>query len=479
MISVRLSPGADLDGFRAAARRLVAAGARPEEIAWSQEDRADLFGEAAPAASQTASPLRLPSGAVDLARLAICHRDPDRHALLYRLIWRLVRGEAGLLGNPADPLVHRLGRMAQAVRRDLHKMHAFVRFRRRDDAEGPRFIAWFEPDHHILAAAAPFFVERFAALDWTILTPDGSLRWTGQALVGGPPARREDAPAEDAFEAGWLGYYEAAFNPARVNPTMMRAEMPKKYWRNLPEASAIPRLIRSAPARAQAMIEREAALPQRRTPDRALAAMAGQHPDSLDALNRVIAAAEPMVTGGRRAVLGEGPLHPLLAFVGEQPGDQEDLQGRPFVGPAGEVFDRALAEVGIDRAAVYVTNAVKHFKFSQRGKRRLHERPTAGEIKHYRWWLELELGFVAPRLTVALGVSALSALAGRTLTLGPNRGPAQFASGPAYVTLHPSAILRQPDADARARAYAGFVADLRGARDLAMAPPTGEGASGA
>src|SRR5690606_31380534 len=142
-------------------------------------------------------------------------------------------------------------------------------------------------------------------------------------------------------------------------------------WKNLPETAAIPEMIRAAPSRVRQMIEREAAIPVRRNPAKAVAAMADQEPRSLEELNRIIASAEPMVEGGTRAVLGEGPLSAAIAFVGEQPGDQEDLQGRPFVGPAGQLFDRVLAEVGIDRGKTYVTNAVKHFKYVPRGKRRL------------------------------------------------------------------------------------------------------------
>ena len=154
-----------------------------------------------------------------------------------------------------------------------------------------------------------------------------------------------------------------------------------------------------------------------------------------------------MVEGGTRAVLGEGPVGAAIAFVGEQPGDQEDLQGRPFVGPAGQLFDRALAEAGIDRAAAYVTNAVKHFKFVQRGKRRLHQRPTAGEVAHYRWWLKQELDLVAPRLVVALGATAVLALAGKALPVNANRGPTTFDNRRGYITVHPSYLLRIPDAD--------------------------------
>src|SRR5258705_13529108 len=148
-------------------------------------------------------------------------------------------------------------------------------------------------------------------------------------------------------------------------------------------------------------------MPRKRDLQKAL-----KEPKSLAALNQLIAAAEPLVKGGTRAVLGEGPLHPDIAFVGEQPGDQEDLAGKPFVGPAGRLLDRAMPEAGIERRRVYVTNAVKHFKFEQRRKRRIHSQPTAGEVKHYRWWLEKELDLVGPRLVVALGATATLSLAG-------------------------------------------------------------------
>jgi uracil-DNA glycosylase len=183
-------------------------------------------------------------------------------------------------------------------------------------------------------------------------------------------------------------------------------------------------------------------------------------PKSLAALNRQIAAAPPKVKGGTRAVLGEGPLHAAIAFVGEQPGDQEDRAGRPFVGPAGRLLDKAMQEAGIERARVYVTNAVKHFKFEPRGKRRIHAKPTAGEVKHYRWWLEKELDLVAPGLVVALGATAALALAGKPLSIGANRGPLLLDGRPGFVTIHPSFLLRMRD-DHKAKGWKDFVADMK------------------
>jgi uracil-DNA glycosylase family protein len=188
---------------------------------------------------------------------------------------------------------------------------------------------------------------------------------------------------------------------------------------------------------------------------------------SLAALNRFIAAAAPMVKGGTRAVLGEGPLHPALALVGEQPGDQEDIAGRPFVGPAGKLLDRALAEAGIERKKIYITNAVKHFKFEPRGKRRLHSKPNAGEVKRYRWWLEKELDLVKPRLVVALGATAVLALAGKAMPVMKNRGPATLDGRAGFITVHPSSLLRLRDEKERQAAFAALVKDLKAAKRLA------------
>lgn len=190
-------------------------------------------------------------------------------------------------------------------------------------------------------------------------------------------------------------------------------------------------------------------------------------PATLHELNGLIAATPPFVEGGTRAVLGEGPLNAELAFVGEQPGDQEDKEGRPFVGPAGLLLDRAMHDAGIERSACYVTNAVKHFKYVERGKRRLHQKPTAGEVRHYRWWLEKEMDLVDPKLIVALGATAVLALTGKALAISKFRGPAEFDGHAGFITVHPSYLLRIPDPIAKREAYAQFVADLKQARRIA------------
>jgi DNA polymerase len=466
LIRVALQEGADLPGFRAAVRGLVARGVAPGSVHWDVDGAPGLFGETVAA---DAPAVTLPRSLADLIEPVVCHRDPERYGLLYQAIWRVLHGERDLLEVPSDPLVHRLEGLRKSVHRDRHKMTAFVRFRQTSDPDGAeRYVAWFEPDHYIVEAVGPFFVERFRSLVWSILTPVGSLHWDGATLTVGAAAERSDAPESDGFEQAWRCYYESTFNPARVNPRAMRAHMPGKYWRNLPEASAIAGLIQEAPARAREMIERDAAHAIKRDPLKAVAAMADQEPRSLEELNRQIAASEPLTPGADRAVLGEGMVGADIAFVGEQPGDEEERAGRPFIGPAGQLLDGVLRDVGIDRSKVYVTNAVKHFKYEKQGERRLHKRPNRGEVKRYRWWLRKELSLVRPRLVVALGSTAVLGLTGEALPLHAVRGARRLDEFAGYVTVHPSYLLRLPDQSAKREAYGAFRTDLARVRDMAF-----------
>ena len=176
----------------------------------------------------------------------------------------------------------------------------------------------------------------------------------------------------------------------------------------------------------------------------------------------------PLWKTGTQTVFGEGLKKAEIVFVGEQPGDREDRVGRPFVGPAGRVLDDALAEVGIDRRLAYVTNAVKHFKWEARGKRRIHQKPNAEELAACRPWLDAELSVLHPRVLVVLGAAAAQALLGRNFRVTKHRGvPLESELAPnVLVTVHPSSILRAPDEAARRDAYKAFVADLRVVRGL-------------
>jgi len=367
----------DFAGWREAARVLVMAGVGPERVRWQVpgEAGADLFGVAAAGLPEVPAGVpapRVPRAFVELGGRAALHVDRARFDLLYRLLWRL-QGQPGLLEIASDPDVRALHLLARAVKRDMHKMRAFVRFRCVDGGAGSdHHVAWFEPSHHILRANAAFFVNRFAAMRWSILTPRGSLHWDGERLCEGPPASRSDAPAGDAAEDLWQAYYAAIFNPARLKVGAMLKEMPRRYWRNLPEAALIPQLIAGAQARESRMIE-------------AGAKDWGERPENLAGIRAAIQACRrcPIGCNGTRAVAGEGAAHAPLMIVGEQPGDLEEESGRPFVGPAGKLLRGALGEAGIAAEAAWITNAVKHFKFTPKetprgGKRRLHQSPTAG-----------------------------------------------------------------------------------------------------
>ena len=176
----------------------------------------------------------------------------------------------------------------------------------------------------------------------------------------------------------------------------------------------------------------------------------------LEELRAEVSACRRCPLHGARDAVGvrRGSADAGVMFVGEQPGDQEDIAGRPFVGPAGQLFDRAIAEAGLDRAALYVTNAVKHFKYEPRGKRRIHKKPNAGEVAACRWWLEREIATMKPRLVVALGGTAANALAQRAVSVTRERGPMAFGEQPGFVTVHPSFLLRLPDEDSKAEEYA-------------------------
>jgi probable DNA metabolism protein len=470
---VRLESEIDFAGWRTAARALRARGIAPREVTWAA-GQGDLFEMAEPAAA-TFGPaaeerFSVPKDFIDLAEAAICHRDPSRFHLLYVLLCRL-RREPELMHIVTDDDVARLRHMAREVHRACHKMKAFVRFRE-VAAEPETYAAWFEPPHRVLERTAPFFVGRFANLRFSILTPDACAHWDGEALRFTPGADRASAPSDDVLEDYWRTYYASIFNPARLKVAAMQAEMPKRYWRNLPEAALIPSLIAQAQERQDAMVRAEPSEPRKRAPTTAARPARAPTPDG--AVPASLAEIAELIQGCRRCDLwrnatqgipGQGPGEAKLMLVGEQPGDQEDLAGRPFVGPAGQMLDRALAEAGVPRAETYVTNAVKHFKHEPRGKRRLHKTPDSGEIAACRWWLDHERRFVRPRLILAMGGSAALSVLGKPTPIGKSRGVVFQLDdqAQAMVTMHPSYLLRIPDAAAKAEAYGKFVEDLAAA----------------
>jgi probable DNA metabolism protein len=447
--------------WRDIARRLAHADVPAADVDWGLEgEEAAMFD--APLPTRTGD-LRVPKSFADLSRSLIPERTGKGMTLAYTLLMRL-RNEPKLLSNRADADVAQARDIAKSIHRDLHKMHAFVRFRETKTDGRRRFAAWFEPSHRIEEPTADFFVNRFGDMDWAIVTPEVTLRYEERNLtLRAVPSLRPDD--DDPLEQLWTTYYANIFNPARLKPDAMRAEMPKKYWKNLPEAALIPDLIAGARARTTAMQQAGASTPRQvRRVDQTVAAPMIHRPVSLPSLHDEIHACTrcPLHGPATQAVPGEGPADARLMIVGEQPGDREDIEGRPFTGPAGQLFDRLATEVGLDRPAAYVTNAVKHFKFVQRGKRRLHQNPATGEVNACRWWLDRELATVKPDLVVALGATALQGLTGNGRDLLRRRGTIERThdNRPLLVTLHPSYLLRLPDPQARDAATRDLRADL-------------------
>ena len=469
---ITLDSETDFEGWRKAARALALSEVKPSDVTWTiRGNEPELFEPSSPAPALEAphGTFNVSAKFVELAQSAILHRDSERFAILYRLLWRL-RSNHDLLNVATDPDVSQVAAMAKAVHRDQHKMQAFVRFREIGRDPKSRFVAWFEPEHHIVEATSPFFARRFADMAWSILTPDICAHWDGHAVSFTPGVAKADAPTEDRLEETWRRYYASIFNPARLKVKAMQTEMPKKYWRNLPEASLIKPLIESAERLTGAMIADAATEPHKsqKRPEPAMKRKADA--DDIETLREEAAdcRACPLWKDATQTVFGEGPQQARIMLVGEQPGDKEDLAGKPFVGPAGQMLDRALEEAGIDREKVYVTNAVKHFKFVPRGKIRLHQKPNSSEIRACRPWYERELASIKPDLVVAMGATAAQGVFGKITPINKNRGRLIDLDGElqALVTVHPSYLLRLPDADAKAREYARFVDDLKIAAGL-------------
>ncbi|HYE04196.1 MAG TPA: UdgX family uracil-DNA binding protein [Planctomycetota bacterium] len=447
----------DYAGWRRRAWDLLRAQVAPDDVRWRGVDQAQLdLGLDADQPVALATRVGAPPPAFrPLAEQVALHRDPGRWALLYRLLWRLTHGEPLLIDHDLDEDARRASAMAKAVKRDIYWMYAHVRFRRAIDADGERWVAWHAPEHDVLAAAAPFFVDRFGGQRWAILTPGRSCWWDGATLTFGAGVGREAAPVEDAVEDLWITYYASIYNPARPKPRAMLAQMPRRHWATLPEAAQIDALMEASAARVAAMRDAQ--------PDSAARFV----PATADwpALRDAAAGCRGCELCGpaTRTVFGAGPLDAALVLVGEQPGEDEDRTGRPFTGPAGQVLDRALADAGIDRLRTYLTNAVKHFRFQLVRGMRQHKSPGGAHINACRPWLEAELAIVRPRVIACLGATAAKAILGRAVAVTRERGPvdAPHVRARVIVTFHPSAVLRAPDPASRDATYRALVDDLR------------------
>ncbi|MDB5934749.1 MAG: polymerase [Massilia sp.] len=465
--------------WREAARELLAFEIAPHTVAWAtHEGGGDLFSSApapmmAPAVPSTmldprrANPtLHLPRKLMDMLASAACCRVADRWPFLYRVVWRWQHGEQVVM-SAADEDGSRLHAMVKAVHREEHDMHAYIRFRERPEAAGPpRFVAWFEPAHDVLPQVAQHFVSRMGRISWMIATPDASVLWDGETLHNTGPLMSGAADLDDAGEALWLTYYRSIFNPARLNAQLMQSHIPSRFWKNLPEGAVVPELVSQAAMGVRRTGQAEA-VGQRSGTTIAISADKAQpqrdSPSTLDQCRRC-----ELWQHATQAVAGVGPERARIMLVGEQPGDQEDLAGEPFVGPAGKLLDRAMADAGIDRSTVYLTNAVKHFKWELRGKRRLHKTPAQREVEACAYWLDQELAQVQPDVVVALGSTALKAVLGSShVTLKDTLGkPIRHGDRWVVTVYHPSFVLRVPDEESKAGAMAVIVDGLKLAQRL-------------
>ncbi len=417
MIRVGLASETDWDGWRAATRALVLNGIPAEDVVWSVGQ-----GDALPEAIGSFGVSR---SLIQLAQVAIQARSPRRFALLHRLVMKA-----------DEPALAEARRLALAVRAEAHRMRTELRYL----PVGDRYVGWYAPRHFVLEANARLLARRFSHLAVSVLTPDGSAHWQGGEPVFGAAADLGDDAALAAF---WRERGSEIVAGAGAGSSLPAAEALDEDPRP-PDRPAIGPVV----------------LPRRDLPDLDLAAA-----------EAASCARCGLAAPATQAVFGEGPGDARLMFIGEQAGDQEDVIGRPFVGPAGQLLDRALEEAGIDRRETYVTNVVKHFKFVPRGTRRLHQKPDAGEIAACSVWLDRERAVLRPTLIVLLGATAAQAVLGRLVTIGRERGrPIALADGQlVFVTVHPSYLLRLPDAESRAREYRNFVGDLRRAGELARA----------
>lgn len=476
------------EAWRDAARLLIAQGLPPHEVQWQSTSRdvADLFEGLLPLAAPTIRSsgaketgsqipsLRMPRALMELLAEAACFRADDRWAFLYRVVWRWHHGERAVM-SAADEDGRRLHAMAKTVHREAHKMNAFLRFRERAIELGaPRFVAWFEPMHDVLPRVSVHFARRMGKASWLIATPQATAVWDGQTLLQGPPSATGPLEVEDEGEQLWLAYYRSTFNPARLNTQAMELHMPVRYWKNMPEATLIPDLISRAAAGAQRIAQTESVGARRGVQIRVTADAAQPERATTSALQACQRCT--LWCHATQVVPGIGPRDARIMLVGEQPGDQEDLAGVPFVGPAGQILDQALQKAGIDRKQIYITNAVKHFKWEPRGKRRLHKTPAQLEIDACMVWLDQEIEQQQPDIIVALGSAALKSLlkspkATLTQMLGQEVRQRSCVIVPTY---HPSFVLRVTDEHQQCAAFEEMVRALSRARVLAACKDNAE-----
>lgn len=486
MKSIAIDPS--FASWRAVARTLLMENVCPDDVEWRESAAsATVFGtiDRPPPGSVDPNAPKPPKIAGTFLRMletAACYRAPDRWPFLYKALWRWTQGDRAV-ASAEDADGYRLHRMIEVVEEEESKMQKVLRFRHRDSSLGPpEFISWFEPVHDLLEHAAMNFASRMGNATWMIATPHGAAFWDGAFLHVDRMSEPEEKPADfgevsggmngeavsgDAIEALWLAYYESTFTAARENAAEMTSHMKMHYWKNPPDARIDPTLI----SRADPYSRRDP------RPRNVPADMDVAINTELEPLNGTVLTAPPSLDACKRcslwrnatqAVAGAGPANARVMLVGEQPGDEEDREGKPFVGPSGKLLDDAIAEASLKRESLWLTNAVKHFKWESNGDERQQATPTQREREACRYWLEEEMTRIAPKVVVVLGATALKVLTGHRTALSEYLGKTIEHKGRIIVpTYHTSYLLRLTDEKIRAEVFGTIVEALVFAQQIA------------
>ncbi len=456
--------------WRRAARALLRQGVEPSQIEWVESEGeaaapgmlatesafatagASGTGIAATPAPVLSTPA-IPRELLFRLKTAACFRAPDRWALLYRILWRWTHGERHVLALN-DPDGALLDQRIQAVEHEIDDLLILTLFRRRDPSMGqPEFVGWYEPRHDLLERAAARFAERMGDSTWMLATPHGAAFWNGMLLRIGRQAAEEHEQAAHALpesamtgeaitstptEALWLAYYASAFN-GEPSP------VPLRYWRMPPAGPPLPARLARERSRLGAQSGAVTVPP---TPPVEYSAMTPPLQEPTGPLTTCRRCA--LWRNAKQAVAGAGSAHAAIMVVGEQPGEYENQHGEPFTGPAGQLLDTVLTRAGLKREALYLTYAVKHYKWETLDQQRVHRTPVRREVEACQYWLEKELARIAPRVVVTLGATALKALAGAHINLSEYLGQTIAHDGRLIVPAwHPSYALRTADARLR------------------------------
>lgn len=388
-------------GWREFARKMILEERPPQSIQWSSGNLS-LFSleKSEDKQNYTRSSLNdlthfsVPIDFLRVAEKVAYARDEDRWDLLYRLLYRLRFENRNLMNINVDPDVHRILNLAHSVRRDVHKMHAFVRFKKRIKNNEEVYVAWHQPEHLILPLAAPFFVRRFGDKPWSIFTPDESVHWDLEKLSFASGIPQREFQNEDQWDEIWKTYYKSIFNPARIKIKMMKSEMSPKYWSSMPETSLIQSLVREAPQRLQEMAlnhNQAAHVPDLNSLEEVYIALNKCRACSLYQKNEEL----------QRAVCGSGNIKAKIMIVEDKPSE------------CTKILDQILEQSDLPKEKLFFTNAVKHSKTTK---------PTGSELHACKPWLETEIKYIKPKVIVALGSTAALAILGRLPKLSEERG---------------------------------------------------------